>query len=161
MEQFHTPAILSRMRRIVYASRIPPRPIGGLRPAFLVAKFPCWASTDADKPEVFSQQTAIASYFSDTICSAVRIPLERFQYTPCYEYHAQRWNRDGSKEEYAFSGEDVLTGMFVKWNSNEGYVNTVQSSFEAQAFSHFLTKQVATSLWSLMFRASATETVLS
>ena len=30
-EKFHTPAILSRMRRIVYAPRIPPRPTPKLR----------------------------------------------------------------------------------------------------------------------------------
>ena len=121
-EKFDTPAILSGcggLFTLRASSRIPPRLIGGLRPAFRVAKFPRWVSTDADKPEVFSQQTAIASYFSENFCSAVHIPLEKFQYTPCYEYYAQRWNRDGSKEEYAFSGEDVLTAMFVKWNSND------------------------------------------
>lgn len=102
-----------------------------------VAKFPRSSDAAADGPAVFAQQTAIASYFAKEFCAAVGLNADRFQYTPCYEYHAQRWNQDDSTEKCIFAGEDVLVGMFVKWNSNEGYVNTVDGSCEAQAFSHF------------------------
>mmetsp|Transcript_63997 Transcript_63997/g.187776 ORF Transcript_63997/g.187776 Transcript_63997/m.187776 type:complete len:1190 (+) Transcript_63997:117-3686(+) len=104
----------------------------------MVAKLPRWqvaghppcAEEDEREAAMFAKSSAVADYFAELFCKCTQLPRSRLGFVKACVY------RFREPEEVAV-GEEVLDGEFVKYNGNDGFVNELHTSFEAQSFLHF------------------------
>ncbi|CAK9081430.1 unnamed protein product [Durusdinium trenchii] len=80
---------------------------------------------------------ALASFLALEFCTFCDLQPEKFRFVRSSIYQCHSEDSWGLTADHVFVGEEHLNTRFIKFSSNDGFVNYIDHSLEAQAFVHF------------------------
>ena len=112
--------------------------LGGAEP-FGVCKVSRWTDEPYSKKEASRdiKSLAIASFLASEFCKCCDLQPDKFRFVQSCLYECDSEDLWGCTKSHVFVGEEYLNTRFIKFNGNDGFVNYLDQSLEAQAFIHF------------------------
>ena len=84
-----------------------------------------------------AKSLAIASFLAAEFRKLCNLSPESFRFVDTHLYECTSQDSWGHATNHVFVGEPHLSTRFIKFNGNDGFVNHLDHSLEAQAFLHF------------------------
>ena len=87
-----------------------------------------------------AKSLAVAAFLAAEFCKCCAIPQDHFKFVCSWVYECSSFDSWGASTNHILAGEPYLNTRFIKFNGNDGFVNMLDQSLEAQAFLHFTYK---------------------